>query len=66
MKCPYCGAGMLVGYRNTTPLTQIFTCTGNGPQLTKESGPCPYEGQALTKPEIDNVVIFLLDNDMDD
>lgn len=56
MKCPFCDAEM----RETN---EQYTCPGGGPLLTKESGPCPYANRPLTEAEIDNIVIFLIDND---
>jgi len=56
MKCPFCDSVM----RETNGR---FTCPGGGPLLTKESGPCPYTARPMDEAEINNIAIFLIDND---
>jgi hypothetical protein len=66
MKCPYCDANMIEGYKNTKPITPIFSCPGNGRLLTKESGQCKYQGVRLTKEEIEGIIVALIDIDTDE
>lgn len=56
MTCPFCDAKM-------KEVAKQYICPGDGPLLTKESGTCPYQGKPLTEQEIDNIIIFLIDND---
>lgn len=61
--CPFCDARMKV-VDGAGPIQ--YKCPGHGPLLTRESGPCPYAGEALTHERINRIAVALIDLDMDD
>ena len=63
LRCPFCDAWMKI-VDGRGPVR--YRCPGQGPLLTRESGPCPYAGEALTRQRIEQIAVALIDLDMDD
>lgn len=63
MKCPFCDSKMLIIHK---PTGTKYMCVSKGPLLTKERPTCPYMGDELTKQQIDQIIVALIDIDQGD
>jgi hypothetical protein len=62
MKCPFCGSKMMIIHK---PTGTKYMCVSKGPLLTKEKPICPYAGDELTRTQIDQIVVALIDAEME-